>query len=125
MSNRQLVVDLLSSGLSPKEVAEQTGVSTGYVYYVRKQFGKGKKKPSKPAKAKVPESVPDMVNHPPHYTVGGIETADFIAAKNLSYNLGNVVKYVSRAKYKGSMLQDLQKALWYLQREIELTDGSA
>ena len=61
----------------------------------------------------------DMVNHPPHYTVGGIETIDFIEAKDLNYRLGNVVKYIVRAGHKDSdPLQDLQKARWYLDREI-------
>lgn len=60
----------------------------------------------------------DMVNHPPHYKAGGIETIDFIEAKKLNYNLGNVVKYVTRADHKGSRKQDLEKAVWYLQREI-------
>lgn len=61
-----------------------------------------------------------MVNDPPHYKTGGIETIDFIEAKELSYNLGNVVKYVTRAKHKGSELQDLKKAEFYLKREIQL-----
>lgn len=61
----------------------------------------------------------DMVNSPAHYKVGGIETIDFIEAKGLSYNLGNVVKYVTRAGYKGDPKQDLEKARWYLTREIE------
>lgn len=61
----------------------------------------------------------DLVNHPPHYTKGGIETIDFIEAKGLGYRLGNVVKYVVRADEKGSALQDLQKARWYLDREIQ------
>ena len=60
----------------------------------------------------------DMVNHPPHYTSGGIETIDFIEAKGLNYHLGQVIKYVSRAGKKGDALQDLQKARWYLDREI-------
>ena len=60
----------------------------------------------------------DMINHPPHYTAGGIEVIDFIEAKGFGYNLGNVVKYISRAGKKGSTLEDLQKALWYLNREI-------
>jgi len=64
------------------------------------------------------EAKEDMVNHPPHYTVGGIETIDFIEAKGLSYHLGQVIKYVSRAGKKGDALQDLQKARWYLNREI-------
>jgi len=62
--------------------------------------------------------VVDMVNHPPHYTQGGIETIDFIEAKELPYNLGNVVKYITRADHKGSKLEDLRKARWYLDREI-------
>jgi hypothetical protein len=61
----------------------------------------------------------DPVNHPPHYKAGGIETIDFIEAKDLNYRLGNVVKYVSRAGRKDSdPVQDLEKAAWYLQREI-------
>ena len=61
----------------------------------------------------------DMVNHPPHYKAGGIETIDFIEAKELGYHLGNVVKYVSRADHKGNKLEDLKKAQWYLARAIE------
>ena len=60
----------------------------------------------------------EEVNHPPHYTVGGVETIDFIEAKQLNFNLGNVVKYLSRAGEKVDALQDLQKARWYLNREI-------
>jgi hypothetical protein len=60
----------------------------------------------------------DKVNHPPHYKVGGIETIDFIEAKKLNYNLGNVIKYITRADHKGSRNEDLQKALWYLNREL-------
>jgi len=64
------------------------------------------------------EPKPDPVNHPAHYTVGGIETIDFIEAKKLGYNLGNVVKYLTRADHKGNKLEDLRKAQWYLTREI-------
>jgi hypothetical protein len=60
----------------------------------------------------------DSVNHPKHYTAGGIETIDFIEAKKLGYNLGNVVKYITRAGHKGNQLEDLRKAQWYLTREI-------
>jgi hypothetical protein len=62
--------------------------------------------------------MPDPVNHPAHYTAGGIETIDFIEAKGLGYNLGNVIKYITRADHKGNRLEDLQKAKWYLEREI-------
>jgi hypothetical protein len=60
----------------------------------------------------------DMVNSPAHYTQGGIETYDFIRAKKLGYELGNVVKYVTRAPYKGNHLEDLKKARWYLDAAI-------
>ena len=60
----------------------------------------------------------DNVNHPPHYKTGGIETIDFIEAKELGYHLGNVIKYVTRAKHKGNELEDLKKAQWYLERAI-------
>jgi len=60
----------------------------------------------------------DAVNHPTHYKVGGIETIDFIEAKKLNYNIGNVVKYLTRADHKGNRKQDLEKAKWYLEREL-------
>ena len=59
------------------------------------------------------------VSHPSHYNVGTIEVIDFIDDWALSFSLGNVVKYVCRARYKGVELEDLEKAKWYLEREIE------
>jgi hypothetical protein len=67
----------------------------------------------------VTEITADPVNHPPHYKTGGIETIDFIESKELNYRLGNVIKYITRADHKGNRAEDLKKALWYLQREIE------
>jgi hypothetical protein len=64
---------------------------------------------------------PDLVNSPAHYTKGGIETIDFIEAKQLDYNLGNVVKYISRANLKGNKLENLRKAKWYMDRAVEKT----
>jgi len=61
----------------------------------------------------------DNVNHPAHYKTGGIETIDFIEAKGLNYHLGNVVKYITRADSKGNRKEDLLKAQWYLNREID------
>lgn len=61
----------------------------------------------------------DLVNDPPHYKTGGIETIDYIEAKELDFHLGNAVKYISRAEHKGTYEQDLQKAIWYLNRAIE------
>ena len=72
-----------------------------------------------------PAPVTDNVNHPAHYKVGGIETIDFIEAKKLNYNLGNVIKYITRADHKGNTLEDLAKARWYLNREIAKHTGEA
>jgi transposase len=67
----------------------------------------------------------DPVNHPEHYKVGGIEVIDFIEAKDLNYRLGNVVKYISRAGKKNTdPVKDLEKAAWYLQREIDARKGA-
>lgn len=49
----------------------------------------------------------------------GIEPIDYIESHNLNFNLGNVIKYVSRAPFKGTELEDLKKAKWYLEREIK------
>jgi hypothetical protein len=64
--------------------------------------------------------VPDMVEHPPHYKQGGIETIDVIEAWQLGFCLGNAIKYISRAGKKdpGAELEDLKKARFYLNREI-------
>ena len=67
--------------------------------------------------------IPEIVAHPPHYNAGTIEVIDFIEDHQLGFHLGNVVKYVCRAKYKGTELEDLKKAAWYLQRQIELIEG--
>ncbi len=64
------------------------------------------------------EDEKEMVNHPIHYNQG-IEAIDYIESHKLSFCLGNVVKYITRAKHKGTELQDLKKASWYLQREID------
>jgi hypothetical protein len=66
----------------------------------------------------------DIINKPLHYTHGGIETWDIIEAWKLNYNLGNVVKYISRSDHKGKRLEDLQKARAYLDREIKLLTSS-
>lgn len=66
---------------------------------------------------------PDTIHHPPHYTFGAIEVIDAIEAWELGFHLGNVVKYVARAAHKGQQLADLQKARWYLDREIGRLEG--
>lgn len=64
----------------------------------------------------------EAVNHPSHYNTGQIEVIDAILDWDLSFCLGNVVKYVARAgkKNKETYLEDLRKAAWYLAKEIEV-----
>jgi hypothetical protein len=61
----------------------------------------------------------NSVEHPSHYNTGKVEVIDFIEDQDLNFHLGNVVKYVCRAKHKGKELEDLKKAQFYLAREIE------
>jgi hypothetical protein len=63
----------------------------------------------------------DLINHPAHYTDGEIEVWDYIDDKSLGYFKGNAVKYISRAGKKShdTEIQDLEKAIAYLNREIE------
>ena len=115
------------------EIAKKCKVTNQYVYQVKADEKKRKTKlldiiqelnesmlenPLTPTEEdpRVPQF--DNVNHPPHYKTGGVETIDFIEAKELGYHLGNVIKYVSRAKHKGNELEDLKKAQWYLERAI-------
>lgn len=69
----------------------------------------------------------DMVNHPPHYQIGGIETFDIIKTmltreELIGYLKGQILKYRERAAYKGHQEEDWAKARWYyerLQEELE------
>lgn len=142
---------LLSKNTKPIEIAKKLKVKPNLVYQVAWHAKKAKKKKPLTATFKSPrskliqavmqtkqaldaiEKKPkvvtvamhhsniDYINSPPHYKTGGIETIDFIEAKDLNYRLGNVVKYVSRAgkKLNSDPVQDLEKAAFYLQREIE------
>ena len=63
----------------------------------------------------------DKIDHPSYY--GGkdnpYEAIKVIEAQNLGFCLGNAIKYISRAGKKDAIIQDLKKARWYLDREIE------
>ena len=63
----------------------------------------------------------DNIN-PNHYKQGNIEVIDFILDKKLSYLEGNVIKYISRYKFKNG-LEDLNKARWYVDKLIEGYDN--
>lgn len=69
------------------------------------------------------EKVEDKINWPKHYNQGKIQPADAILDWKLGFCLGNVVKYVARANYKGAKIEDLKKARWYLDREISILEG--
>jgi len=140
----QRIKALLSSRpeLTAKEIADKLGVSANLVYQVQHQMKK--QKPSKIVTAvqemkttldaldkikdrpkyRLASAFDDLVNHPPHYKAGGVETIDFIEAKDLNYRLGNVVKYITRAEKKGNPIEDLKKARWYLDREISVRENA-
>ena len=65
------------------------------------------------------EEKKEMIDHPSHYNQGKFEAIDVIEDWKLNFNLGNTVKYISRAGHKDNIIQDLKKASWYLNREIE------
>lgn len=72
----------------------------------------------------VKKESPDNINHPSHYNHGRIETIDFIEdclGKDgfQAYCLGNVLKYISRANFKGKHDEDIRKANWYLNKVVE------
>jgi hypothetical protein len=73
------------------------------------------------------KSVADNVNHPQHYTQGGIETIDYLKAKLshdefVGYLKGNILKYMSRANLKNGA-EDYKKAQWYLNKLIEVIEN--
>lgn len=64
----------------------------------------------------------ETVNHPEHYNKhpSGVECIDVV--EHMTFNLGNAVKYIWRADHKNASVEDLRKAAWYIQREIERLD---
>lgn len=64
----------------------------------------------------------DTVNYPPHYRASnGIEAIDVVEGFGLNFRLGNAVTYILRAERKGSRIEDLKKARWYIDRELMKT----
>jgi len=61
----------------------------------------------------------DLVNSPKHYQGNGIEVIDIIDSFDLNFNLGNSIKYILRCDKKGNKKQDLEKALWYINHELQ------
>lgn len=92
------VKDFIKMAMSPNQ---------SFSYSIEKEYGDNKWN--------------DPVNHPQHYISNGIESIDVIEAFDLNFRTGNSVKYILRAgrKDKNKKIQDLEKAAWYLNREIE------
>ena len=148
-SKTEQIIEMWKQGNTPAQIIKKTGMSPSYVYKIcsdyknkpktrakvipltidevglKDSLARARGEPPLTFKIATPisftptKSLDDMVNSPPHYTTGGIETIDFIEAKELNYHLGNVVKYVTRSGHKGDKLKDLEKAQWYLNREID------
>lgn len=126
---------LLEAGKSVKEIAAKLKVKPAAVYQTRYQMAKSEKAvrdqivkdmgglgqvDEKAVHEVLATPVHDPVNHPKHYTTGKIETIDYIDAKGFNYCLGNAIKYVSRAPHKGKYVEDLKKAVWYINHAIKL-----
>lgn len=106
----------------PRDVATALEVKPGLVYAVKYKrtniVSVPKAKPVDIDAVHKSQPKPDLVNHPPHYTAGGIETIDFLQAKLtrdefIGYLKGNVLKYGSRLGKKGNTDIDAGKMAWY------------
>lgn len=105
--NNNELMDATASGLG--QVGEPVEITAEQLASLAR--GKSKSRINKP---KV-----DMVNHPPHYTShpSGVECIQI--TEHMGFNLGNALKYIWRADLKGSAIEDLEKAVFYINRELE------
>lgn len=125
-----LIRKLYDEGKSIKEIKDKVKCSPALLAIVLRKHKKKTKQSKIIAAVKEMQQVihavntkADTVNYPAHYTTGGVETLDFIEAKDLNYRLGNVVKYVVRAGKKHTdPVEDLKKARFYLDREINIRE---
>lgn len=93
---------------------------------IKKVLDNGKEKETYPPQmTEATRLSEDMVNHPPHYTKGKIECINYIKDQGFNYSEGQVIKYVTRYRWKGTPIEDLQKAKWYLELLIKgVEDGT-
>ena len=144
VNKSEVIRKLHDEGNTVKEIKAKTKYSDGLIRLVIRNYKKKLKKSKvikavtevkqaldalekKPTKLIIQpqfaKAALDLINNPPHYKVGGVDFLDYAEAKGLTENayLFNVVKYVSRAgkKLGADPVQDLQKAEFYLKREIE------
>ena len=66
----------------------------------------------------------DKINHPSHYTQGSIEVWDFIIDQKMDYLRGNAIKYICRAPFKENYVEDIKKAIAYLNKAIAVAERS-
>lgn len=130
VNKSEVIRKLHNEGNTVKQIKAKTKYSDGLIRLVIRNYRKKTRKANifEPLEyfkkaMDVVEKKSDLVNKPPHYTVGGIDFLDYAEAKGLTDNayLFNVVKYVTRAGKKLGVdpVQDLEKAEFYLKREIE------
>jgi hypothetical protein len=108
---KQLDVELTTVSLTPEEINERLKGST-----LKEDDPYGAHKVMKQILER------EMVNHPDHYQGNKFEVIDIIEDYDLGFSLGNAIKYILRADKKGNRKQDLKKAIWYIQREIDRED---
>lgn len=70
------------------------------------------------------EAIPDLVNSPPHYTNHPSGVNCIQITEHMNFCLGNAIKYIWRSGSKGEAVEDLNKAIWYLQREVKRLETS-
>ena len=70
--------------------------------------------------AQVDDKASQEIDHPSHYQGSSVEAIDVIEAFDLNFMLGNAIKYILRCDKKGEKIKDIEKAIWYLRREIEI-----
>ena len=118
-----------AAGLTQKQLSEKTGLIETTI----RKYEAGTQNPKIKNLQKIADAlglcimdfadrVNDSVNHPAHYTSGKIEVIDFIDDKELGFCLDNAVKYIVRAGKKDPVktVEDLQKAVWYINHHIEI-----
>ena len=66
----------------------------------------------------------DPVNHPAHYTAHPSKVECIEITEHMGFCLGNAMKYIWRADLKADAIEDLQKAVWYINREIQLRSNN-
>jgi hypothetical protein len=69
-------------------------------------------------------SVTDNVNHPPHYKAHPSGVECITVTEHFNFNVGNAIKYLWRSGLKGALIEDLKKARWYVDREIQRLEAS-